>query len=179
MVVLLEVFGSLLPLVLVVVFSGCSGIILLDTLRGGEGVKRGPLVVLSYSPIVKAISLLALGLPILCLYAAWRADTFLLTSLMCAFAVVTGYFTILAAYLTCCIRMAFDEDYVYYRSPTRARAITWKAVTRIGFSDAIQMHYLKAVNGEMFWLSRSMRGFDELTARARKKMAQAVSKRTA
>ena len=160
----------LLGPMLAAMIGGVLSVLVLNFMRGQPGHRAGKMVVLSYGPVARFVALASLSLPILCLIAAWRSESLLVTSLFCVLFLVLAYYTILSSYLSCFVKLAFDEEGVYYVSPIRGGCfITWPAVKRIGYSDVVQTHYIKASNGQMFWLSRCMNGFDEFAAFARKK----------
>ena len=156
--------------------GGVLSVLALDLMRGRPGRKFKDAVILEYGAAPRFFALAGLCLPILSLMAASRAGTLLLTTVFCTLALVTAYFTVMAVYQSFFVRMAFDKTGVYFRSPLRgARIIEWAAVERLAYSDIAQMHYIKVANGELFWMSRCMNGFDEFEARLNQIQANASS----
>ena len=154
--------------------GGVLSVLALDMMRGRKGRKFKDAVILEYGAAPRFFALAGLSLPVLSLLAAWWAEGLATTAAFCALALVTAYFTVMAVYLSFFTRMAFDKTGVYFRSPLRgARIIEWAAVERLAYSDIAQMHYIKAANGELFWMSRCMNGFDEFEARLNQIQANA------
>lgn len=157
--------------VIAAALGGVLSALVIEAMRGRPGRKDGGVVLLSYGPVARFVVLGGLALPSLCAIAAWRAETIAGVALFVFVGLALTYFVVMAIYLSFFVTMAFNEMGVYYHSPLRGgRVITWGAVERLGYSDLVQTHYLKASNGEMFWLSRCMNGFDEFAAVARDKM---------
>lgn len=167
----MELVQSAHPLLAIVVGAILS-ISVVEHMQGQPGRKEGGLTVLFFGPVARFLALASTLLPVLAIAVVWRADSMLTRYLFLLLAAVLAYASVFSVYLSFFVEMAYDELGVYYRSPTRRRVITWSAIQRIGFSDMVQMNYIQVGNGEMFWLSRCMNGFDEFLAQAQSRLSE-------
>ena len=150
--------------------GGFLSVCIIELMRGRRGVQAGGITIMSYGPVARFVAAGSLAFPVLCLIGAWYNNGLLITSVLCVLSLILGYYAVLATYLSFGVQMAFNKQAVYYKSPIRGtHIISWKAIERIGYSDLVQTHYFKATNGQMYWVSRSMNGFDEFMSQANAK----------
>ncbi len=164
--------------ILAILIGSVLSISVVEHMQGQPGRKDGDMTILCFGPVARFMAAASVVLPILCFVVAWQADFFATRAIFIVLGLTLIYAVTFSIYLSFFVEMSYDDLGIYYRSPTRVRIIAWNAVTRLGFSDAIQMHYLMVANGEQFWLSRCMNGFDDFSAYALRRMSKSAHVQT-
>ena len=63
------------------------------------------------------------------------------------------------------VRLAYDDESVYYRSPlSGSHRIPWTDVLEVGYSGLMQSHYLRTEKVPRIWCSNMLQGYEELGA---------------